>query len=287
MKMRVNAALLLLLSLCTAPVRAMQVDDEQVTPEMWGAVDRFIANRELGWAAQAGEHKRLEQLLAEGADPNSTAPDYTSVKDCFKDYEAVSQARQNGYAEAYEILTRLLAKAKREQPLLVLAATPGHHKVARALLLHGAYPDCNDRKECALYRLWGCTAVVALLLRHGADPNRFPAPHPNDSFEVEYPSPLDFSLYWIHDDIHRNNTKLLLAHNARPHGPRFKDLPYHKLCARIWKAEDPDISDAEAHEKQRQFTLDHWNIRNPAQFIFDRKLGLVKKPRCKCHEVEV
>jgi len=287
MKVRMSAALLLLLSLCAAPMQAMQEDDELVTPEMRETVDRFLQQCDISFAVGEDNHKAVEELLSRGADPNH----YT------RPHSAEFWARTlNSYARASRSISEsdLIPKES-----LLHHALPGggRDRIIRVLLRYGADPDGLPQSEYTLHTaLQGYQYIAAqLFLAYGANPNRT-IENPNPQYlEADYPSPLDWVLFLIeafsdgdHTFIDGNTMmgKILLTHGARAHGPEFKDLPYHKLCTLIGKAEDPDISDAEAHEKQRQFTLDHWNIRNTAEFILNRKLGLVKgMPRCKCWDV--
>lgn len=122
-------------------------------------------------AAESGDVRTVEQLLARGVPPDAT--DACGATPLMK-------AALNGRAA---VVTRLLGAGARVDAAdlggytsLLLAASNDHAEVVELLLAFGAAVDAREQTEGYTALLWaaqrGHADTVAVLLRHGADPAR-------------------------------------------------------------------------------------------------------------------
>ncbi|KAK2811327.1 hypothetical protein FQN50_002203 [Emmonsiellopsis sp. PD_5] len=144
-------------------------------PHLYQRNIRYSAASALQWAADHGQQPATKLLLSLGADPNGPLDS--------SDRPILSAARR-GYAGVIELLIDAGAAVEWDMngdetakvSPLIAAAVAGSEEVVELLLRRGATVDFADKlKWTAVFfasKEGSAPAVVRLLLRHGADPNR-------------------------------------------------------------------------------------------------------------------
>jgi uncharacterized protein len=137
-----------------------------------GAVGARLTPDGATWlhlAAQAGNRKGVQTLLAKGAKVDATAPHGET---------ALILAAQAGHAEVVRLLLASGAdvNAKREDGVtaLILASQRGFRDVVQTLLDHGSHVNCKGTVGSGVTALnaaaaQGRTELLQLLLAHGAE----------------------------------------------------------------------------------------------------------------------